>query len=274
MYWVNGLYTITVNGVPTFQAANPGAGIPNGTEITAQWLADVQGEFLNILTLGGVAPAQNTPTQVMQAIQTWIGKNRHVIVSTGNFTVPAGVYMVRVRGVGGGGGGGGTSGAGGGGGGGGGGGAFDSLVAVTPGQVIAVTIGAGGASGGAASGAGGNGGAGGETSFGTLYTAAGGLGGAAATTGGNSSGGAPGQANGGYPNFSGGYGTDGQFFTGGDNGFGGQGGSSIFGSGGRGSNDTTGPSNAVALGSGGGGAYGSAAVVGGYGAPGIVIIDY
>jgi hypothetical protein len=274
MYWVNGLYTITVNGVPTFQAANPGAGIPNGTEITAQWLADVQGELLNILTVGGVVPAQNTPTQVMQAIQTFIGKNRHVVVANGNFTVPAAVYMVRVRGVAGGGGGGGTSGAGGGGGGGGGGGAFDALISVTPGQVIAITIGSGGAGGGAASGAAGNGAAGGSTSFGTLYTANGGGGGAAATASGNSSGAPGGTANGGYPNFAGGYGTDGQFFTGGDNGFAGQGGSSIFGTGGRGSNNTVGPSNAVALGSGGGGAYGSVATVGGYGAPGVVIIDY
>lgn len=65
MYWVNGLYTINVNGVPTFQAANPQAGIPNGTEITAQWLADVQGELLAWPDRAGIAPAPNTPNQVL-----------------------------------------------------------------------------------------------------------------------------------------------------------------------------------------------------------------
>jgi hypothetical protein len=68
MYWVNGLYTVTVNGVPQFQAANPGAGVPNGTEITQAWLNDVQGELLNFLAAAapaGIAPAANTPTQVM-----------------------------------------------------------------------------------------------------------------------------------------------------------------------------------------------------------------
>ncbi len=70
MYWVNGLYTVTVNGVPQFQAANPGAGIPNGTEITYEWLNDVQGELLNFVTAAvasGIAPAANTPTQVKTA---------------------------------------------------------------------------------------------------------------------------------------------------------------------------------------------------------------
>jgi hypothetical protein len=70
MYWVNGLYTVTVNGVPQFQAANPGAGIPNGTEITYEWLNDVQGELLNFVTAAvasGIAPTANTPTQVKTA---------------------------------------------------------------------------------------------------------------------------------------------------------------------------------------------------------------
>lgn len=67
MYEINGAYFITVNGVQQFQAANPGAGIPNGTEITAAWLNDVQGELLNFLaaaTPAGIVPTANTPTQV------------------------------------------------------------------------------------------------------------------------------------------------------------------------------------------------------------------
>lgn len=83
MYWVNGSNTVTVNGVPTFQAANPGAGIPNGTEITAEWLADVQGELLNLLSTAGVVPAQNTPTQVLQALRALFAPIAGMVIITG-----------------------------------------------------------------------------------------------------------------------------------------------------------------------------------------------
>ncbi|WP_297492482.1 hypothetical protein [Acidocella sp.] len=64
MYQVNGLYTITVNGVQQFQSANPGAGIANGTQVTTAWLNDVQGELLNFLSAAQIVGQPNTPNQV------------------------------------------------------------------------------------------------------------------------------------------------------------------------------------------------------------------
>lgn len=88
MYWVDGLYTITVNGVPTFQGANPGAGIPFGTQITAQWLDDVQGELLAFLTKAGIAPAQNTPDQALASVIEICTPAPLYIASSGGVLVP------------------------------------------------------------------------------------------------------------------------------------------------------------------------------------------
>jgi len=154
--------------------------------------------------------------------------------TNGSFTVPSGVTTVYVSATAGGGGGAGAGGTGaspGTGGGGAGGGAgqyvYRMPIAVTPGQVIPVTIGAGGThSNGAPANtsatAAGNGGA---TSFGALLTLTGGGGGGPGSSGpiGSSSGGIGGT---GFPN--GGWGVDGSN-TGGA-GSGGQGASTPFGS--------------------------------------------
>ena len=98
------------------------------------------------------------------------------ITSSGTFTVPAGVFLLRrVTAIGGGGGGGGASASANGYGsaGGGGGGTTVGIYTVTPGAVITVTIGAGGSGGGA----GANGTTGGTTSFGSFCSATGGSGG-------------------------------------------------------------------------------------------------
>jgi hypothetical protein len=85
MYWTFGLNatpyaSLTVNGVPQFQAANPAAGVPQGTSFTQAWFNDVQGENLNPVLYTGLTPAQNNPTQVMQAYMRLFG-GRQVIVS-------------------------------------------------------------------------------------------------------------------------------------------------------------------------------------------------
>lgn len=135
--------------------------------------------------------------------------------TNGSFTVPAGVTTVYVSGCGGGGGGAGAGGtgaslgtAGGGAGGGAGQFAYRIPIAVTPGQVISVTIGAGGthSNGGAAGTSATDAGNGGATSFGSLLTLAGGNGGSKGSFGvvGSASGGIGGI---GFPN--GGWGVDG-----------------------------------------------------------------
>ncbi len=80
MYWVNGLYTVTVNGVEQFQPANPAAGVPNGTQITADWLNDVQTEILNVVIAGGKTPVPNTPNQMLAAIKSLIASAVAAIV--------------------------------------------------------------------------------------------------------------------------------------------------------------------------------------------------
>jgi len=184
-------------------------------------------------------------------------------LSSGSFTVPAGVTTVYLTGCAGGGGGGGAS-ANPGGGGGGGGAQWShrAAVAVTPGAVIPIVIGAGG-TGGAPSSAGNAGGTGGPTTFnGAAFVYAGGSGG----SGGNVSlgGGAPG-------------GTEGAPFSGMRGGcqnaisVGGMGGASLYAGGSQG--------NAVPglFGGGGGGGNGSSAggpFSGGNGGPGYLMIEW
>ena len=143
------------------------------------------------------------------------------------FAVPNNVTSMRIRLCGGGGGGG--AGANNLGGGGGGGGGFaEGVVAVTPGQLIPVTIGGAGigavASGSAAT-------AGMTSVFGSFLSATGGSPGASATS--FAYGGMPGAGVGGLLNISGGYGSDGNA---GNLIFPGNGGASFFGGGGRAAN--------------------------------------
>jgi len=216
-----------------------------------------------------------------------------VITSNGSFTVPAGVTTLYLSAcAGGGGGGSGATNNGGqsslvGGGGGGGGGAgqfvYKKAFAVTPGQVIPITVGGAGAGAeGSAAGAGKFGGNGGSTVVGTLVTLAPGLSGApgqAVQQNIAGYGGAGGAGGNGYPN--GQFGSDGNY-----TGNGGNGASSPFGGGGNGARAATGLTDpggtAFGFGGGGGGSgggYGQASVnvpsgPGGNGAQGIVIIEW
>lgn len=99
MFNINGLYTLLSGAFNIFQPANPGAGVPNGTQITAAWLNDVQGELLNPLTVSGVAPAANTPNQVLQALKRIFGGNRTLVTaSAGLGPDNAGLVVVNAAG--------------------------------------------------------------------------------------------------------------------------------------------------------------------------------
>lgn len=183
-------------------------------------------------------------------------------VGTTNWVVPAGVTWV-IADVTGGGGGSGSCASGQGAGGGGAGGCSIKGCTVTPGQTITVTIGAGGAAGVA-----GNGGTGGTSSFGSFCSATGG--GAGIQSGpSNSAGGTPGVGSGGDFDGAGGFGSDGQTYSGLS--FGGNGGASRWGGGGRGASGGGAALTGSAPGSGAGGPYNSASN-GGAGAPGIIFL--
>lgn len=175
-----------------------------------------------------------------------------VFTGSGTFTVPAGVYRVRVR-VWGGGGGGGTPGGGPSGGGGGGAGAYaEGWHNVTPGQAITVTVGAAGAVAGA----------GGTSSFGSLITCTGGAG------GGVSAGGAAGSPAGGQFEITGQGGASGIVF--GSVGMGGNGGAAFAAAGGY---ATLGQA-AQGLTPGGGGSGGGNGNSGQIGGAGRVIVEW
>lgn len=185
------------------------------------------------------------------------------LTSTRTWQVPAGVSKVRVRLVGGGGGGGGgTSGYGGGGGGAG--GYAESILSLLPGQNVSVIVGVGGASSPATV----TGGVGGASSFGDLVVAQGGLGGASSNP--DSHGGTGGVGTVGMIVYSGGMGGDGPMIGSVPAG---NGGVSLFGGGGRGSNGGGFPADGKSPGSGAGGGYGNGAA-GGFGAAGIVLLEY
>lgn len=213
--------------------------------------------------------------------------------ANGSFTVPPGVTQIWISGCGGGGGGGGNpnilanSVRSGGGGGGAGKAAVRQPFSVTPGTVYAITVGAGGA-GGTPSVPGGV--SGGSTSIGALLTLSGGTGGGtgtqAATSAASTAGGTPGP---GFP--SGGVGQDASYP--GASAGGGMGGSGPYGGGGtpgRGSDASAAATAMIAgspadgFGAGGGGAGGVYSMVvspaggtgatGGFGVPGLVIIEW
>ncbi|EJM09730.1 hypothetical protein PMI21_05462 [Pseudomonas sp. GM18] len=264
-----------------------------GNEIIAngiawiQWNASVGGGSYVLLFCTG-APQQVAPaTKSQQAVQfgQLFGglKGLSRFTSSGSFTVPAGVTQIYVSGCAGGGGGGGTFNIGATGNisaGGGGGGAGQSIIrqayAVTPGQVIAITIGSGGTGAAIA----GSGGAGGATLVGALVTLTGGGGGAAGGAGPFSSSYAGGAGGSGYP-----QGSDGPDCTTAITSTSGMGASCPFGGGGAGRRGL--PNNSLAgvagggYGSGGSGASGayagsatSSGNVGGAGAPGLVVIEW
>jgi hypothetical protein len=183
--------------------------------------------------------------------------NMQAFAASGSFVVPQGVTRLRVRAIGGGGGGGG-------------GGHAEGIVAVGPGQVIAVSIGAGGAGGVNNSGsASGNSGAnGGTTSFGAFLAAAGGSGGQGSLSGGQGNSGPGGAGSGGAANMVGSAGNAG-FAAG--SGFGGHGGAAAAGGGGGAA--SSGLPSAGAF-PGGGGAGGGGNFAGAPGAPGLVIVEF
>ena len=196
------------------------------------------------------------------------------------FIVPAGVWKVHGRLVGGGGGAAGVGQLGDGsarpGGAGGGGGAAEGWLEVTPGQVIAITVGAGGAGGAAsanvAGAAGANGGSGGTSSIGAFMAATGGGGGGSVS----SAGAGGGTGTGGAVNYTGGVGGDGSGSVGSAS-YGGQGGVSLFGGGGRAAMSYAAVvCDGKAPGSGGGSVYAvwAAAGKGGNGADGAVILQW
>ena len=210
-----------------------------------------------------------------------------VFTANGSFTVPGGVTTIYVSASAGGAGGGGgagyrSTGAPGGGGGGAGQSVFKQPLAVTPGQIINITIGGAGAAGSAgSSGSGGSdGGNGGNTTLASNSTTILSLSGGVSGKGGGKSG----SVNAG--GFGGNYGGQ----DGGDSitdskacGNGGSGGSTAFGTGGGGSRATNVAINTVAGlpigygagGGGGGGNYGSGAGRSGQaGRPGIVILEW
>ena len=217
------------------------------------------------ITGGSIAPLPTAPFVQFKLNTLAPGFSRMVTwYASANFTVPGGVYRVKVR-LCGGGGGAGAGATGLGGAGGGAGGYAESIIAVTPGTVIPVTVGGGG-SGAVGSGLGGTGG---TSSFGAYVSATGGGGGASAAT--YAPGGVPGAGSGGPTVMTGGYGSDG---NGGSVTFAGNGGASAFGGGGRAAAaGNYAQQNGTAPGSGGGGCYGSSGNGGG-GAPGIVIVEY
>lgn len=202
-----------------------------------------------------------TPETLAAAVPKFAPHGIQVISSSGNWTVPDGVYWISAQAWGGGGGGGGIGSTGGiGGGGGGGGGYARGKFSVTPGQVISCTIGAAGGAGGG----GGAGGNGGTTTFGALLTAVGGTGGRPNDTG---NGGAGGGATGGALATSGGAGSAASAATGG------AGGSASFGGAGGGAG--VGSSSSGSLPGGGGAGRGPSSVgAGAAGAPGLIIIEY
>ncbi len=171
---------------------------------------------------------------------------------SGNFTVPSGVYLIRVHTWGGGGGGGGCATASGGGGGGG--GLSMGTLSVTPGQTIAYSCGAGG-TGGSSSPT--DGGDGGDTTFTGVTTATGGKGGKSNTN--SALGGAGGTGNIGSKGA--GAGTGSGVSSGGSGGSGGLGGVSGNGS----------PGSA---GGGGGGGGVNAPHAGGAGGGGLIIVEW
>jgi hypothetical protein len=291
----NGAVCPTITTYPTF-TVNNGAWPSFGIEVyqnnrlrflahpaASSFTEDTWTEAISVLPggnvgIGSLAPGQkltvagtieSTSGGVKFPDGTVQGTASHgitTLTSSGNFTVPAGVYRIKAYVTGGGGGGtGSTRGDGSagtytwGGCSGGAGGTAIAWLSVTPGQVIAASVGGGGGGG---STTGGSGGAGSATTFSTFTGNAGGggIGGTWCDEG------VGGTATGGDLNLVGGDG-DGYGQT-----VGGPGGASYWGGGGGGGGLGTGKSGR-AYGSGGGGG-GAPTQVGGTGSAGVVVVEW
>lgn len=164
------------------------AGTPATFEIT--WCTARSGDTLTVLRAqeGTAALAFNAGDNAQNLVTAgdlnrfmqWGMDGLAAIGATANFTVPAGVYALDAEIWGGGAGGGGAGGLASAGCGGTAGGYSRAIIAVTPGQVIPVTVGAAGVGGG---GDGSNGTNAGTTSFGSFISATGGTGGPGSASG-------------------------------------------------------------------------------------------
>ncbi len=247
----------------------PGAPANAGTQVTPPVDSGWVGLYVitvnygqTQITAGNIAAMPNAPFVRFKLANLAPGFSRQAVFTSGTtWIVPAGVNLLKVRLCGGGGGGGeGTAASCGGGGGAG--GYAEGIFPVIPGQAIAVTVGAAGSPSGA----------GGTSAFGGLISATGGSGGGNAT--GFANGGVPGVGSGGAISIAGGYGSDGNGGASSTFVFAGNGGASAFGGGGRAASaGGVAQQNGQAVGSGAGGCYGAVGN-GGWGAPGIVIVEY
>ncbi len=247
----------------------PGAPANAGTQVTPPVDSGWVGLYVitvnygqTQITAGDITALPNAPFVRFKLANLAPGFSRQaVFTGSTTWTAPAGVSLLKVRLCGGGGGGGaGTAASCGGGGGAG--GYAEGVFPVTPGQSIPVAVAGGGAPGAT----------GGTSSFGGLISATGGGGGGSAT--GFANGGGPGSGSGGAINLAGGYGSDGNGGAASPFVFAGNGGTSYFGGGGRAASASgVAEQNGLASGSGGGGCY-SIGGNGGWGANGIVIVEY
>lgn len=275
--------TAPSSGTPQYATdGNPVTGI-YATTFPAYHYNMLMGELYNLIIAAGLTPSGSDWTQVGQAVQA-LGDARYPLMSnsfrssavystSGIFTVPAGVTVIRVQvwAAGGGGGAGwlnydatGASA----GGGGGGGGYGEGIYTVTPGQALSVTVGAAGALGTSSS----NATAGGSSSVGSLVTATGGQPGSNASSSSIGFGGLGGSSSGSNKFSVGGtYGSNGFNIPGGAGALGGAGGGTFN------SGSTWHAQGAAASGNfpgGGGGGAGGGDVPAGSGASGFVIIQY
>ena len=219
--------------------------------------------------LPAISGASLSATGGIKSVQLFASAGSHT------YTKPSGVSKVRVIVTGGGGGGGGHGAANDYGAGGGAGGTSIKLIDVTSISTVAVNVGAAGTAGSAG---GDNGGGGGGSSFGSHATGNGGDGGYHGNAG-PVKGGDGGSASGGHINITGGdgiNGVDNDFVPSGNNyrSSYGNGGSSYWGGGGRGSAYNQGPQAGKAYGSGGGGSGSPASSFnGGAGMNGVVFVE-
>lgn len=252
----------TVGGKRVFQDLNLAANQP-GTELPAVWHTGAQESIILPVEAAGLVPTDADNTQLLQAIFALPGKNVQVFSASGTFVVPASVRKVSVVVVGGGSGSSGCNascfagacGAGG--------GWAIKIVAVTPGQQIAVTVGPAGAGSAAAI----ISGVGGTSSFGPYCSA---TGAAAACVGDDFSGAYGGEGVGGDINGAGADGSDGSS-TGTGN-WAGVSGGSLFGGGKR--TGSGGGRIGETPGAGGSAPYNGSVTGGSAGASGIVIVRW
>lgn len=283
-----------------FTGGNPATG-QAATILDADWLNMVQEELMAFLTVAALAPSKTEHGQVLAAVQqmfastsyaqSFAGGRKAIFLTSGPWTVPAGVTEGWFSGcaAGGGGGAGAGSTASSVGAGGGGGGYGQQIIrqhvtGLVPGSTLTITIGAGGSGAPQSAGVGADGTAGGNTTVSglpggalTLLGGGAGLGGSTTATTGSGGG-----CNGGYPY--GGWGSDVSNNVAGTA-AGGEGASGPFGGGGGAGRGGSGGGKdaypSYGYGSGGGGGGGSYATsstanggAGSGGSPGFMMIEY